>query len=120
MEKLNALSLQLAKDFGYFDGYSVDYYAKSWVDITHFFEQPFYVISYPASAGVALEIYELELKEPGAGFEKFRELIEAEDPGLVGAAAEAGLKNPLTTRRVEEITSFLEEQLAADSLTWAA
>lgn len=120
VEKLNALSLQLAMDYGYFDGTSVDYYAKSWVDVTHFFEQPFYVISYPASAGVALEIYELELKEPGTGFEKFRELIEAEDPGLVGAAAEAGLRNPLTAHRVEEITSFLEEQLASEDFALAA
>lgn len=120
VEKLNALSLQLAIDFGYYDGFNENYFAKSWVDVTHFFEQPFYVISYPASAGVALEIYEMELAEPGTGFEKFRELIEAENPGLVGATEEAGLQNPLTETRVVEIANFLEEQLAAGDFALAA
>ena len=120
LEKLNALSLQLAKDYGYYDGVSEDYYAKSWIDIPHFFEQPFYVVSYPASAGVALEIFELEQAKPGAGFEKFLELSEAEDPGLIAAAESAGLHDPLSPERVREIASFLERELNAGAAGLAA
>ena len=120
LEKLNALSLQLAKDYGYYDGVSGDYYAKSWIDIPHFFEQPFYVVSYPASAGVALEIFELEQAKPGAGFEKFLELSEAEDPGLIAAAESAGLHDPLSPERVREIAAFLERELNAGAAGLAA
>ena len=120
LEKLNALSLQLAKDYGYYDGVSEDYYAKSWIDIPHFFEQPFYVVSYPASAGVALEIFELEQAKPGAGFEKFLELSEAEDPGLIAAAESAGLHDPLSPERVREIAAFLERELNAGAAGLAA
>lgn len=120
VEKLNALSLQLAKDYGYYDGVSEDYYAKSWIDIPHFFEQPFYVVSYPASAGVALEIFELEQAKPGAGFEKFLELSEAEDPGLIAAAESAGLHDPLSPERVREIAAFLERELNAGAAGLAA
>ena len=113
VEKLNALSLQLAKDYGYYDGVSEDYYALSWIDIPHFFEQAFYVISYPVSLGTALEIYERELNGSGDGLEAFRALLDCEQTGIVGAAAEAGLENPLSDARVREIAAFLEQQLAA-------
>ena len=120
VEKLNGLSLQLAKDFGYYDGVNDDYYAMSWIDIPHFFEQPFYVVSYPASAGVALEIFELEQAKPGAGFEKFLELSEAEDPGIIAAAEGAGLHDPLAPERVREIAAFLERELNAGAAGLAA
>lgn len=115
VESLNALSLELSKEYGYYDGSNENYYAKSWIDIPHFFEQPFYVISYPASAGVALEIYELELTKPGAGFEKYLELAEAEEPGIIGAVKDAGLHDPLARERVEEIASFLERELSTNT-----
>ena len=116
VESLNALCLELAKEYGYYDGVSENYYAKSWIDIPHFFEQPFYVISYPASAGVALEIYELELSKPGAGVEKYLELAESEESGIISAVEEAGLHDPLSRERVQEIADFLERELSANTL----
>ena len=111
VENLNALSLQLAKDYGYYDGVSERYYALSWIDISHFFEQPFYVISYPASAGVALEIYERELAGPGTGLDAFWALMDADEPGLLGAVEEAGLRDPLSSERITEIGGFLRSEL---------
>ena len=113
LEKINALSLELAKEYGYYDGFSESYYALSWIDIPHFFEQPFYVISYPVSLSVALEIYERELQEPGAGLKLYLELAESEEPGVIAAAEAAGLRDPLSDARVQEIAAFLEKQLAA-------
>ncbi|MBQ9684929.1 MAG: hypothetical protein IJV41_00085 [Oscillospiraceae bacterium] len=111
VDYLNDLSLRLAKDYGYYDGVNDLYYALSWIDITHFFEQPFYVISYPASAGVALEIYERELKEDGAGLAAFWDLLDTSDPGLLTAVEEAGLSDPLTPTRIADIATFLREEL---------
>ena len=78
------------------------------------------MVSYPASAGVALEIFELEQAKPGAGFEKFLELSEAEDPGLIAAAESAGLHDPLSPERVREIAAFLERELNAGAAGLAA
>ncbi len=113
LDMLNAWSLQLSKDYGYYDGESDRFYAMSWIEIPHFFEQPFYVISYPVSAGAALEIYEDELAGIGAGLERFLALVDAESPGIVEATAEAGLHNPLDEARVRETADFLSRQLAA-------
>ena len=111
VEALNALSLKLAAEYGYYDGVNQNYYSKSWIDTPHFFEQPFYVISYPASAGVALEIYEMEEEKPGAGYEMYQQLIDAEASGIMGAATEAGLHDPLSRERVQEIARFFEQKL---------
>ena len=116
VEWINDLSLRMAKEYGYFIPGGEDYYALSWIDVPHFFEQPFYVISYPASAGVALEIYERELARSGDGMDAFEALLEAEDPGLVTAAEEAGLSDPLTWERIADIADFIWAQLMGEEL----
>ncbi|EJW94432.1 exported peptidase, partial [gut metagenome] len=64
---LNDLSLQLAIDYGYYDGENEEYFAKSWCDIVHFFEMPFYIITYPVSNDAAMQIFEFEMEESGKG-----------------------------------------------------
>ena len=71
VEVLNELSLELAREYGYFEEGYEEYYAMSWCDITHFFEMPFYVISYPVSNDIAMQIYALEEEQSGQGLEKF-------------------------------------------------
>ena len=107
---LNDLMWELYREYGLdrlWDRESV----VDWVDITHLFEQPFYVISYPVSACCALEIYERELRESGRGLESYLELAESEQIGIIEAAKEAGLQNPITDERVREVAAFLEAQL---------
>lgn len=114
---LNELSLQLAVDFGYYDGYSEEYYAKSWIDIVHFFEQPFYVISYPVSNDLALQIWELEQQERGAGLEKYLEALPRDYDGMIATAEAAGLQSPFTPGRIAKVAEDLRENLGLD--TWA-
>ena len=83
------------------------------MDISHFFEQPFYVISYPVSACCALEIYERDMQADAAGLSSYLRLADTEEIGIVAAAAEAGLQNPITDQRVQAVASFLASQLAA-------
>ena len=111
VEKLNALMEEIGREYGIYDG-SDPVFGCSWTDITHFFEQPFYVISYPVSACCAVEIYERELKD-GTGLQEYLRLVESEQIGILGAAEEAGLQNPLTDARVQDIEAFLDAQFAA-------
>ena len=110
VEKLNALMDEIGQAYGLSEG--DDGFGLTWVDITHFFEQPFYVISYPVSGICALEIYEHELAD-GSGLKDYLRLVDSEEIGIIGAAEEAGLQNPLTEARVQDIAAFLDRQLAA-------
>ena len=109
--ELNSLMWELYKEYGLDEGVN-EKAVLAWVEITHFFEQPFYVISYPVSACCALEIYADELAD-GKGLEDYLKLAESEEVGIVAAAAEAGLQNPVTDARVQEVAAFLEQQFAA-------
>ena len=111
VEKLNALMNEIGQEYGLDEGNDPDF-ALTWTDITHFFEEPFYVISYPVSACCALEIYERELAD-GSGLDDYLRLMESEEIGLLGAAEEAGLQNPVTDARVQDVAAFLEKQFAA-------
>ena len=109
---LNALMWSLFREYG-LDEYYGEGDVIDWVDISHFFEQPFYVISYPVSACCALEIYERDMQADGAGLDSYLRLADTEEIGIVAAAAEAGLQNPITDQRVQAVASFLASQLAA-------
>lgn len=112
VEALNDLMWTLYKEYG-LDGIYDRESVIDWVDITHLFEQPFYVISYPVSACCALEIYERDMQTGGAGLESYLRLAETEEIGIVAATAAAGLQNPVTDERVQAVASFLDSQLAA-------
>ena len=110
-EFLNELSLRLAVDYGYYDGSSEEYYALSWIDIVHFFEQPFYVISYPVSNDVALQIWEREQEEPGAGLEIYRKALPREYDGMIATAEAAGLESPFAPGRIAQVAEDLRMNL---------
>jgi len=111
VEKLNELWLQLTKDYGMYDEIFGNIYQYSWTETPHLFESPFYVISYPVSAAVALELYELELEEEGAGIEKFVEMSQSCLAGLVETVEFASLQYPLSEERVMDMAEFLERLL---------
>ena len=118
LEALNALSLELAERYGYYDGVSADYYAKSWIGVAHFFTAPFYIIAYPVSNDVAMQLYALEQREPGAGLEKYLELLPREHAGLIDSVEACGLESPFAPGRIERVAEALraglkEAQLAA-------
>lgn len=106
-EFINNLSLRLAEEYGYYDGYSRDYYAYSWVDIVHFFEQPFYVISYPVSNDVAMQIFALELEEKGSGLEKYTEMINRDTGYILEAVETAGLESPFAPGSMKKIAETI-------------
>lgn len=107
VESLNAISLQVSRDFGYYDDWLDFYYARSWIDIVHFFEMPFYVITYPVSNDIALQLYELELAQPGAGLARYRAMLPREGEGMLELAESAGLRSPFEPERIGEAAQLL-------------
>ncbi len=93
-QKLNELALQVSKDFGFCEDGFEEYYQFFWMDITHLFEYPFYVISYPVSLDVALQIYALELQQPGSGLEKYFEILPRDYDSFLATVTNGGLKSP--------------------------
>ena len=110
-EKLNELALQSAKDFGFCpDGFE-EYYQYYWMDITHFFEYPFYVISYPVSLSAAMQIYELELRQPGLGMAKYFEILPRDYDNLMDTLANGGLDSPFTEDSMASIAGLIGDAL---------
>ena len=111
-EFLSELSLRLAEEYGYCAGMNKNYYAYSWLTVVHFFEQPFYVISYPVSNSVAMQIYELEREESGRGLDKFMELLSLDTEYIIDAAESAGLESPFdegaVSRTADALVRFAE------------
>lgn len=114
---LNELSLQLARDYGYCDESRVKYYAMSWSDISHFFDYPFYIITYPVSNDIAMQIYELAQQGSEAGLEKYTELLSREYTGFLDNIESAGFVSPFEPGRIEQVATdmrqLMEESKAA-------
>ena len=110
--RLNELSLRLAKEYGYYDGRSEDYYALGWIDILHFFEQPFYVISYPVTADVAMQLFALERERSGQGRAVYTELLNRRTDSLLSSLELVGLESPFAPGRVESCASLLRALLS--------
>lgn len=110
-EALNAASLKTAKEFGYYIEGLEDYFALSWIDIVHFFEYPFYVISYPVSCDVAMQLYALEQAEEGAGLAKYRELLPRQSEKIVDSVEAVGLESPFAPGRVKKAAEIIREKL---------
>ena len=111
-EDLNQLSLELARDFGYLVEGQEDYYAKSWFDVNHFFDSPFYVISYCVANDAAFRIYALECAEPGAGLECWNQMLPRESQSFLETVADqGGLEDPFGADSVRQIAALLREKL---------
>ncbi len=109
----NELSLQLAEDYGYCQAGQEDYYARSWWEIPHFFEQPFYVISYPLANDLALQILEAELQEEGAGLALFETMLQNPHENLSQILEATGLESPFAEGAFSRRAEFLKRLLAA-------
>lgn len=110
-EMLNELSLELAREYGYYDGESEEYYAMSWTDIVHFYEMPFYIISYPVSNDVAMQIYELEQRQEGTGLEKYLEILPRDYEGFMDTVEAGGLQSPFAPGRIQQVVEDMRGRL---------
>ena len=110
-EVLNDISRQVAKDYGYYNRYYDEFYSLSWVDIPHYFEQAFYIVSYPISNDLAMQIFALEREDPGAGMQRYLDNLERDFSGMMGLVDAGGFDSPFAPGRVEAIAATAREIL---------
>jgi oligoendopeptidase F len=108
---VNQTFLDMTKKYGYCEDGFEFLYALFWTDITHFFEQPFYIITYPVSHDIAMQVFQLEQANEGAGLEKFLEMLPREYPDMLDTALNAGLESPFDPGRIEKVAATMREIL---------
>ncbi len=112
LENINAISLQVSQEYGVDGRWSDDYYAKSWIEITHFYDMPFYLVSYFVSDSAAVQLYEMELETPGSGLAMYGDYIDlATEEEFMDIAADCGLRNPISAAQIAALAETLEQQL---------
>jgi len=91
---------QIGKEFG-FD--SRDWDSREIVDIPHIYLYPQYIISYVVSNDAALQLYQREQAQSGAGLQIFTESLATEQGYFLAFLEEAGLDSPFTEGRLETV-----------------
>ena len=103
VENVQALYERVGKQFG-FDSWAWD--SRDYVTVPHFVAQPMYVIGYVVSNDLALQIYEKELAQPGAGIALYENCLSSHDGYLLQFAQTYGLKSPFDTTRLGELETL--------------
>ncbi|MBO5556702.1 MAG: hypothetical protein J5927_05910 [Oscillospiraceae bacterium] len=111
VEMLNDLALRMAEEYGYCSPGEEEFYSLVWTSVNHFFETPFYSIAYPVSNDIAMQIYEREQREPGAGLATYLEILPRQSGGLVDTALAGGLESPFAPGRIAHVAQDLRQRL---------
>ncbi len=74
---------------------------QDYVAVNHFFVEPMYVMSYVLSNDLAMQLYQRELAEAGAGLAVYNELIYSQESYILAFAEEYGLADPFSQARLE-------------------
>ena len=81
---------------------------NAYIYITHFYTNPMYVISYVVSNDAALQIYQLEQAEAGAGRTLYMQNLIPWKTDFLAFLENAGLDSPFAEGRLQEVKSTLE------------
>lgn len=109
VENVNKTFGDVAKEYGYYQDSTT---SISWIDINHLFDYPFYVISYCVSDSAAFSVYNMELEKTGAGVDVYLKLLNnADDYGFVDLLEKEGIKSPVSSETIFEISEMLSERL---------
>ena len=105
---LEELYDRVARDYGF---ESVGYDPREYVTVNHYYTSPMYIISYVVSNDAALQLYQLELSEKGAGMACLEKNLDTEESWFLGFLEEAGLESPFAPARLQEVRRTLEAVL---------
>ena len=107
-EGLYKLYEQVALDFG-FD--SVGFDRREFVDVTHFYTNPMYILSYVVSNDAAMQLYQLEQTRRGAGLSLYEENLTTQETYFLAFLDSAGLESPFREGRIGEVKAIFESVL---------
>ena len=108
VENVIACYRQICEDFSVVQD---DWNEFSFVNVSHFYLNPMYIVSYVVSNDLAMQFYEMELENPGKGKKYFVESLSSEEMYILDFADQYGLKNPFSEERIAELKCFFEETL---------
>ena len=90
---------------------NVEYDRREFVDITHFYTNPMYIISYVVSNDAAMQLYQLEQSSNGAGKALYEENLATEEWYFLEFLDSAGLESPFVPGRIQEVKATFEALL---------
>ncbi len=109
---LKALYGEICAEYG-----AEDIPEDDFVYVTHFYTDPMYICSYIVSNDAAMQIYQMELEESGAGLHCFEENLYNPEYLFLAFLDGAGLDSPFApghmTQMAETFTRILEDTAAA-------
>ena len=105
VENVYALYAQVGKTYG-FDSWGWD--SRDFVLIPHFYTSPMYIISYVVSNDAALQLYQMEKADQGAGLAVFTENLDTTQGDFLAFVESAGLTSPFAPGRMETVRKTLE------------
>ena len=108
VENLYALYEQVAEEFGLDYG---DFDPREFVTINHYYTNPMYIISYVVSNDAAMQMYQLELEEQGAGLALLEESLYTQQYDFQSFLREAGLESPFAPGRIQAVKETFQTLL---------
>ena len=84
---------------------------RSYVTVGHFFTSPLYVISYVVSNDAAMQLYQMEKTEAGAGLACYTANLATEQSDFLAFVKEAGLESPFAEGRIQSVKKTFESVL---------
>lgn len=108
VENVAALYEQIGRQFG-FDSWDWD--SRDFVTVPHFFTNPMYMVSYVVSNDLAMQFYQLEQDDPGAGLALYEQILLSQDSYIVSFAQLYGLESPFSKGRLQEVAETFQHML---------
>ena len=85
---------------------------RYFVTVPHFYSYPMYVISYVVSGDAAMQIYQLELADAGAGLSMLEENLDTQESYFLAFLEQAGLESPFVPGRIPSVAETFSQFLA--------
>ena len=108
VESVRAVFEAVGNAYG-FDTLGFD--SRMYVQVTHFFTNPMYVMGYVVSNDLALQLYQMEQAEAGSGVAALEEGFYTMESGILAFAEENGLESPFAQGRMQKIKELLRTVL---------
>lgn len=108
VENVLALYEKIGLQFG-FDSWNWD--RRDFVTVGHFFTNPMYTISYVVSNDLAMQFYQMEIRQPGAGLELYEQCLTSQDSYIIQFAEDYGLVSPFAEGHLQTMAETFSSVL---------
>ena len=78
------------------------------MEISHFYTNPMYIFSYVTSNDAAMQLYQLEQQEKGAGLALLEENLDTQEISFLAFLNSAGLESPFESSRIQAVRETFE------------